>query len=183
MVDNPLEAAASCVGWEYLDFGKYRVPVRRFVFTFREHPGYRRRADKYRKGYFAAGKSGRPVYAETAPVQPFQRLRREGWDARWIDSYRNKHWSDMPRRGGEEPLQGRERKLYERIVMENGGKRGGCGDIWAWRKSRHIFIEAKMGGRDRITSNQFQWFHTATTKCPLSKRSFCVVEWYFKHTR
>ena len=177
MTNHPLQKTAVTVNWMNLPLG--HDPVKRLVLAFDEFNAPTTDVERFdtckHNKPFIAGKPG-PVFAEIALVRL---LNEGGWEARWIDNYRNKVWCRMPYEdpeGPEDALPLREQQLYCRIWRANGGRRGGCWDIWAWRGNRHIFVEAKMmGGRDKIRLSQVHWFRAAISQ-GIPKRSFCVVE-------
>ncbi len=150
--------------------------VKRYSHVFRScnlPPTQKDALDKYHHHKpFVEGAHG-PVFAEIALIEL---LEKQGWNARWIDNYRNKVWHDMPRKESEDGLPMRELLLYAKIRSAMGRTRGGCWDIWAWRGNRHLFIEAKWRGHDRPKADQARWLGTAT-RLGVPKRSFWLVEW------
>ena len=116
---------------------------------------------------------GGPVFAELAILRI---LEKAGWDGVWVDSYRRKFrkcWPDSPRCCCElpDPEQG----LFNNI-RQLSDWRGGCFDVFAWKRSDHLFVEAKRRGKDRIRNSQRKWLETALTSgVPLE--SFLIFEW------
>ena len=177
MVENPLARVAIHQGWLTIrGGGRRKLRVKRFVLPFRPYEVSKRsmkRIDTHRKGYLLEPGG---LYAEIALVRL---LRRSGWDAVWIDAYRNKRWREMPHREKEARFPDEQLRLYKAIRERVG--RGGCWDIWAWRGHRHLFIEAKRLGSDRIRQSQVHWLEAAVS-LGVPQNSFRVAGWFLEGT-
>jgi hypothetical protein len=101
--------------------------------------------------------SGRPMFAELAIVEV---LKGHGYEAAWVDSYRNKFWQAMPSTNTNIALTGNLDRAYNQIKAING-RRGGCWDVIANRGDEFIFAELKLTTKDRIRSNQVRWLESA----------------------
>ncbi len=112
---------------------------------------------------------GVPKFAELAVLRLLQK---QGWDGRWVDTYRGKFrtgWPDVS------PLPPQQQALFDRIVTANGGRKG-CWDVFAWRDESVLFVECKRTGKDKIRDSQVGWLAAAITVGVLTD-SFIVVEW------
>ncbi|HWH59724.1 MAG TPA: VRR-NUC domain-containing protein [Terriglobales bacterium] len=116
---------------------------------------------------------GESFYPELAVARL---LRRHGFDAVWIDSYRGKFWEGMLQ---QRTLPDAAREVYARILQANGGKRGGFWDVMAWKESEFVFIELKQNTpecKDRISGKQRNWLQAAL-RAGLNSACFYVCEW------
>ena len=114
---------------------------------------------------------GEPVFAELAILRL---LAADGWDGRWVDSYRRQFRTGLlekPPRA----LPFAPDILFRRIVTAKGS-RGGCWDVFAWRGNEILFVEAKRNKKDHIRRSQKEWLEAAT-KVGLSLANFLIVEW------
>ncbi len=184
MAANPLQDGSVCKRSLALTQNRRRVAqVDRYFMAFRRSRVSERhlqRADmQHHKGYLLADRQG-PAYAEILLVRLF---RRAGWRAFWVDTYYRRFRDGMPPESGKRQLPAEESRLYDKIVAANGGSRAGCWDIWAWKGGRHLFVEAKMGGHDRIRDSQVRWVRAATEGARVPRHSFCVAEWYLELDR
>ena len=84
---------------------------------------------------------GKAVFAELAILRMPEG---EGWDGRWVDTYRGKFRIGWP---DESPLPARQKALYDRIVWRNSG-RSGCWDVMAWYGDQVPFAESKQQRKD-----------------------------------
>jgi hypothetical protein len=66
---------------------------------------------------------GEPLFAELAILRL---LEADGWTGVWVDGYRRVFRRHLP---GSPPVElpTQQRKIFDTIVAENGGTRGGCG--------------------------------------------------------
>lgn len=111
-----------------------------------------------------------PVFAELAIVRALQA---EGFDAVWIDGYRNLIWSSMS-----EPrtLPEHAKALMEKVVRFNGGRRQGCWDVLAWKGEDFMFVESKRKGKDSIKETQVRWLDAAL-RAGMDTSCFRICEW------
>jgi hypothetical protein len=116
---------------------------------------------------------GELVFAEIAILKTFEDA---GWEGGWIDTYRNKVWSDFPDRTTPSTLSGEAVELYERLKAANGGSRSGFWDVFVWKGDEVVFAEAKRANDDQINSNQEKWLEAALST-GLQLKSFLIVEW------
>lgn len=103
-------------------------------------------------------------------------LERDDWQGAWANNWRGAFWRDPW--GSVADLGPDNAALIRTIAAGMGARRGqtGCWDVFAWRGSDVLFIEAKMRGRDRIRPSQAAWLESALgLGVPLS--SFAIVEW------
>lgn len=125
-------------------------------------------ADTY-GGKALVNAGGKPLFAELAVLQLLQK---QGWDGRWVDTYRAKFrtgWPDVC------PLPPRQQALFDRIVTTNGERRG-CWDVFAWRGDTVLFVECKRIGKDRIRDSQVGWLDAALA-AEIPGDAFLVAEW------
>lgn len=116
---------------------------------------------------------GEPVYPELAVVRL---LKKHGFDAVWIDSYRGKFWESMSH---ERTLPDAAREAYAKILQGNSGKRGGFWDVMAWRENEFVFVELKQNTpecRDRISEKQRNWLQAAL-RAGFAEACFSMCEW------
>lgn len=119
---------------------------------------------------------GESFYPELAVARL---LRRHGFDAVWIDSYRGKFWEGMLE---ERTLPDAAREAYARILKANGGKRGGFWDVMAWKENEFVFIELKQNTaecKDRISEKQRLWLQAAL-RAGFQQSCFYVCEWGYR---
>lgn len=118
---------------------------------------------------------GEPLYPELAVARL---LKKHGFDAVWIDSYRGKFWDGMSQ---ERTLPDAAREAYARILEENGGKRGGFWDVMAWKENEFVFVELKQNTpecKDRISEKQRSWLQAAL-RAGFVESCFFVCEWSY----
>lgn len=116
---------------------------------------------------------GKPVFAEIAILKTFENA---GWKGVWIDTYRNKFWTDLPDRTTPSALSGNVVELYERLRAANDGSRSGFWDVFAWKGEEVVFAEAKWSNKDQIQKTQEAWLGAALST-GLQLQSFLIVEW------
>ena len=114
---------------------------------------------------------GQPVFAELAILRL---LEKDGYEGVWVDTYRRRFRDAMPPAVCELPAQARE--IYDRIVTANGGKRGGCWDVLAWKNGKYLFVEAKRKGEDNMLVDQLRWLDAAI-QVSLAPSCFRICEW------
>lgn len=117
---------------------------------------------------------GEPLYPELAILRLLQR---HGFDGVWIDSYRDKCWTDM---ATPVSLPDHAQHEYDRILRERKGHRGGFWDVMAWKESEFIFIELKQNTaecKDRMSEKQRDWLEAALGT---GLRNFFVCEWSYQ---
>jgi len=150
------------------------VSVRRCGFRFRKWTGGPLEDDFGGKDLLEF--EGEPLFAELIVLHL---LRKEGWDAVWVDSYSRKFRHEWRRRSDPSvDLPVKPRMLFDRIADRKHG-RGGCWDVFAWRRNEYLFAEAK-GPHDRIRPSQRAWLDAALNMTdPLPLSSFVLVEWDF----
>lgn len=117
---------------------------------------------------------GEPVFAELAILRL---LTVEKWDGRWVT-----HHGGRPKfRTGllEKPpceLPPAPAALFNRIATAKGPREGGCWDVFAWRESEFLFVEAKKNKKDKVRRSQNEWLEAAR-QVGLSLTNFLIVEW------
>jgi hypothetical protein len=112
---------------------------------------------------------GGPTWSEIILVRL---LERGGWGSAWVNNWRRALWRDV----GEAIVLPDAPAAMFKSIESRTQTRGGGWDIFAWRRDEHLFIEAKMRGRDRLTPNQLRWLESALELgVPLG--AFAVVEW------
>jgi hypothetical protein len=115
--------------------------------------------------------NGEPVFAELAILRLIQE---SGWEGVWIDTYRKKLRQSMPPHSrGDLPSH-----VQSFLDRANAGRkwRSGCPDVFAWKGSRYLFVEAKRKGKDRIGKKQKAWIESALdSDVPLE--SLLIFEW------
>jgi hypothetical protein len=112
------------------------------------------------------------VFAELAILRAFQQ---DGWQGRWIDSYRHKHRVGYWGEHATKALPAEQQAILDGIRVK-AGCAGGCFDVLCWRDGTVVFAESKWRGHDRIRSTQRRWLEVALSiGFPLS--SFLIVEW------
>jgi hypothetical protein len=117
---------------------------------------------------------GKGVFAELA-ILGF--LRKAGCDGVWVDSYRGKFRRSWPE--GSCDLPPHARALYDRIRRANGGKRGGCFDVFAWKGRNYLFVESKRRSHDAIRPTQKAWVQAAL-RSGVPRKSLLICEWDFQ---
>jgi hypothetical protein len=113
--------------------------------------------------------NGEPVFAELAILRLLQA---EGWQGRWIDTYRNRKWITI---NSFVELPSNRNELLQQIYQSVGSK-AGCFDVYCWRGTQVLFAESKRKGRDRIRDTQRRWL-AAALDIGLPIESFLIVEW------
>ncbi|MHB8755595.1 MAG: hypothetical protein ACYC92_11660 [Candidatus Acidiferrales bacterium] len=115
--------------------------------------------------------NGESLYPELAILRLLQR---HGFDGVWIDSYRNKCWTEMAKSIS---LPDHAQREYDRILRERNGHRGGFWDVMAWKDGQYLFIELKQSSaacKDVISQKQTDWLEAAMKVGPFH---FFVCEW------
>jgi hypothetical protein len=114
---------------------------------------------------------GKPAFAELVILRL---LRDDGWDGRWVDTYRRKYrTSYWPK--DEVQLPPVQERLLEKIYGKAGSNTG-CWDVFCWKEKTRLFVESKPQGQDRFRKAQRRWLEAAI-HCGLPLASFLVVEW------
>jgi len=122
------------------------------------------------KGYL--NHKGEPLFAELVILRT---LEQEGWEGVWVNNFSRTFQKGLPKVSRVYDLPVKVRKVFEQIENRNGG-RGGCWDVFAWRKGEVMFAEAKRSRRDAIRPKQRAWLQAALeVGIPLS--SFIIMEW------
>ena len=116
---------------------------------------------------------GEPVFAELAILRV---LTADGWNGRWVTN----HWGRPHFRAGllDQPrceLPPAQAALFRRIETTKGSP-GGCWDVFSWRDSEVLFVEAKRNKKDQINQKQKEWLEAAM-KVGISLAHFMIVEW------
>jgi 5-methylcytosine-specific restriction endonuclease McrA len=120
--------------------------------------------------------NGEMMFAELAILRIFEL---DGWEGRWVDSYRHKYrigyWGDdvtkdLPATQPAIPLWN--------SIRATASCAGGCFDLFCWREASIIFAEAKWRTHDKIRVAQQQWLEAALDS-GISHDSFLIVEWDF----
>lgn len=115
--------------------------------------------------------NGTAVFAEVAVLSMLKGSGFEG--AVWVDSYRRCFRDAMPPSTCSIPQH--VAKIYERISAFNG-TRAGCWDVMAWNNGEVSFVECKRRGKDRMTSNEWNWLESAI-RAGLRIQDFSICEW------
>jgi hypothetical protein len=68
---------------------------------------------------------------------------------------------------------------FGRVASANGGSFAGCWDVFAWKGSARLFVDAKWAGKDRIRSTQLRWLENAL-RAGLTGDCFLIAEWRSK---
>lgn len=117
------------------------------------------------------------VFAELAILRLFER---EGWEGRWIDSYRRKYRTGYWGPNVTKDLPAEQHAVLDSIRAKSG-RRGGCFDVFCWGGGLAAFAEAKWTAHDRIRPSQRRWLEAALdVGIPLE--SFLIVEWTIRET-
>lgn len=116
---------------------------------------------------------GEVLLAELVIVR---RLERQGWNAVWIDNFKNKRWREMPVFGTSSDLPEDLEELLQSITKLNG-RRAGTFDVLAWKGSSIAFLESKGPG-DSISDKQRTWF-TSAVAAGVAEGAFGIVEWSY----
>ncbi|PYX50808.1 MAG: hypothetical protein DMG76_33730 [Acidobacteria bacterium] len=66
--------------------------------------------------------------------------------------------------------------IYESVKKANGGIRGGCWDVLAWKRNRVTFLECKWKDNDNISPKQRAWLESAL-KAKIRLEQFAICEW------
>ena len=112
---------------------------------------------------------GEPVFAELAILRV---LTADGWDGRWVTPHKFRTGLlDQPQC----ELPPEQDALFRRIATAKGSLRG-CWDVFAWRESAVLFVEAKRNKKDKISQDQKEWLEAAM-KVGVSLAHFLIVEW------
>lgn len=112
---------------------------------------------------------GQPLFAELVILRILQM---DGWDGAWVDSYSRRFCVGI----GQYQSLPADREMLLSNIYQTAGRRGGCFDVFAWRRDSILFAESKWKGHDRIRKSQVRWLSAALdTGLPLE--SFLVVEW------
>lgn len=111
-----------------------------------------------------------PVFAELAIVRTLQG---EGFDAVWIDGYRNRFMQSISE---ERTLPEHAQALLDRVISFNDDHRQGCWDVLAWKDESYLFAEAKRKGKDHIRESQVRWLEAAL-QAGMDISNFRICEW------
>lgn len=103
-----------------------------------------------------------------------RQLERSGWEAVWIDNFKNKHWRELPVHGAPTLLPEHLEAMLRRITERNG-RRAGAFDVLAWKGPTIAFLESK-GPDDSISAAQRSWF-VAAVDAGVPLGAFGIVEW------
>lgn len=115
---------------------------------------------------------GEPVFAELAILRILQN---EGWVGVWVDSYRRGRFITGLFNPPLQRLPSNAREVLEKVKIAKRS-RSGCWDVFAWRKGRLLFVEAKRANKDRFQRSQVEWL-AASLQVGLPLSAFMVVEW------
>jgi hypothetical protein len=115
--------------------------------------------------------NGEAVFAEIAILGV---LEEGGWEGVWVDTYRRKFRRRMPPHCCDLPPHAQE--LYDRIKRTNGGKIGGCFDVFAWKDGDYLFVESKRKSKDSMQKTQRAWIEAAL-KSGVPLDSLLICEW------
>lgn len=118
---------------------------------------------------------GEPFFAELAVLG---RLKEDGWEGVWVDTYRGKFRTGLPEKADSCELPDASRQLYERITEASGTKKG-FWDLFVWQDDEYMFVEVKRSKKDRLGPAQFKWLDAALS-CGIPLQSFLIVEWDLK---
>jgi hypothetical protein len=117
---------------------------------------------------------GRPLFAD---IVVLKLLENEGWHGVWVDSFSGKYRIHML--GSRDPVKLPKKQTYflwKIGVKAKAVRRGGCFDVFAWRGSRHRFVELKRHGKDRIRKSQKEWI-AAAIGSGIKMSDLLIVEW------
>jgi hypothetical protein len=103
-------------------------------------------------------------------------LERNGWNALWIDNFKNKRWRELPVHGTPMSLPENLEAMLQSITKLNG-RRAGAFDVLAWKGASVAFLESKGPG-DSISEKQRAWFASAVA-AGVPTDSFSIVEWSY----
>ncbi|HTB62073.1 MAG TPA: hypothetical protein VK737_00680 [Opitutales bacterium] len=117
--------------------------------------------------------AGKPLFAELVILSC---LKAAGWEGVWVDSYRRRFLTDFSEKVS---LPAAQFELFDDI-QKRAMARGGCFDIFCWRKNEVLFVEAKRLGKDAIRPTQKRWVEAALD-WGLPTESLLVVEWRCEH--
>jgi len=117
---------------------------------------------------------GKPLFAELVILRLLQEA---GWKGVWVDSYRRAFRRSLP--PSRCALPPGAQNLFDKIVRANGGRSGGCWDIFAWKGRLYLFVESKRRRRDSIRATQINWYESAR-KVGVRANSFLILEWEVK---
>lgn len=127
--------------------------------------------------------NGKASFAELAIVDC---LRKEGWNARWIETFGRPpmepimltEWNDVSYREQiHVPIT--DVDIYETlaaIAKLNGNKFSGCWDVVAWKNRHILFFEAKRKKRDSIRFSQINWLK-ASLLYGLNCNNYIIIQW------
>ncbi len=115
---------------------------------------------------------GEPLFAELAILRTFEK---EGWNGVWVDSYRNKYWTELPEKEHPVRLPDKQQALIDSIKALTR-KRGGCWDVFIWRDGEYRFVESKRTGKDTLRANQILWLEKSLD-IGLKLENFLLLEW------
>ncbi len=113
-----------------------------------------------------------PLFAELVILNM---LREDGWSGVWVDNYRKKFRTGMPRTEASVSLPPDQQTILDSIKKTNNSI-SGCWDVFAWREKEILFAESKLSGKDRIRPTQIRWLQSAL-KAGLTEKNFLLVEW------
>jgi len=111
----------------------------------------------------SAGWSGRWVATYAAPKRAPRLL--QGWNPRGIKSQISVPIDDVAAAAD-----------LKKVASANGCSFAGCWDVYAWRGSARVFVDAKQARKDRIRSTQLRWLESAL-RAGFGPGSFLIVEW------
>ena len=127
--------------------------------------------------------NGKASFAELAIVDY---LKRNGWNARWIETYGRPpmdpfmltEWNDVCYREQiHVPITDVEiSETLVGIAKLNGNKFSGCWDVIAWKNGYILFLEAKRNRRDCIRLSQINWLK-ASLAYGLNCNNFIIIQW------
>jgi hypothetical protein len=135
---------------------------------------------------------GEHLFAELAIVRL---LEKEGWDARWVNTYSAKgevwkylkEWRDVPRNDQRNRVieEAEPRQLLARVAGLNKPARyAGSWDVFAWRGSDFAFFQTKRAApraSETLRTEQEDWLRSALylgdPRLSRRSQSFCVVLW------
>ena len=156
--------------WDIIRLSRRKeVPIAKQRQTFRAWSGKVPFSTYGRKPVVKVG--GKPLFAELAVLRL---LKRDGWDGVWVD--RTKFRKAVREQAAAVPLRKSAARFLQRIRDSIGKSKGGCWDVFAWKKGRYLFVECKRQNRDRMRRSQKDWL-AAALKLGVPATWFRVVEW------
>jgi len=144
------------------------IPICRVLFTPWEGEPI---SDDY-GGKAVINYKGVPLFAELVVLNM---LKQDGWDGVWVDNFRSRFITEMPKDGEEGVVLPEGPAGFFGKYSAQAGNRG-CWDLFLWKGGKYLFVECKRKGKDAMRESQLVWLESCLDN-GLKTESFFLVEW------